>query len=1127
MLYRNLLLILILSILILPLQALKELVIKPGEAHSNAIYTDFPNCAVVVIETDISSLEFKSNMGAIVSTKRNPSRNNYVIYIKPEKQIISINGVGIRSADLPQFRAPKAKEVFYYQIFASDIASGKGDLIIASVPEGAKIVINNIADPDLTPKTYTSIPSGEHTIRLSKDNYRDSTFVWTVKPNQLNKVTINLIPAYGDLEITSKPPNARVSIDGKVYPPTPVSLKGYEDGITTGKHHLKLSANRYKEHSQDIFVKPGQNKYDITLEPEFGELIVNVEPAEARARIWLDNNDLGEAPISRLGSNQGLAPGTYTLKIVPQNRDYDEIQESITISTKKETRVDKYLKSNTASLRIDSGQKPFSVQLNGSLNRELSAGQQIPLKAGTYKLRIEYEGTDKAEYNPHSLDISLSASENKVITAVFPSKRVAFSIQSDRPAVNIELFSTASKQRVLQDQIGVTAKSFSLLPGTYYLIATKARYLSHERIITVSAGTAFQIDLLPERAVISLENKISLPQIGGLKVEKKGSRQYEITWHKASGVSGYIIDRKPENGDWQMGVITLHPDLNLWIDDTDINKPEYRIYSYRGAEISLPSELPGKKTPPKEEKKTEKITTHTPPQESSNIKEPKKGFFSPGLSKTPQESSNNEKPKPNKNDPQQKSTDAELSRSAERKLSEKEIPDQSKTKSQINTSQTKPSEPTPTSKTAIVVPDQIVPGMIFVEGGIFRMGSDEGGEDEVPVRSVFVESFHIGKYEVTQKEWESLMGSNPSQFKDSMRPVESINWYQAIVYCNKLSLKDGLQICYTLPDGSDPSAAKKIPHTHSKIWNDMRCDWTASGYRLPTEAEWEYAAKGGKSSQDYPYSGAEEIGNVAWYSGNSNKKTQIVGSKKPNELGIYDMTGNVSEWCWDWYSSSYYTQNDNENPRGTPTGYNRSNRGGTWKSAPWGSRMFKRRSDATISTMKVLGLRIARNANAQSGHATKQNPASPETSQTQKNVIKDASPSPQQLQSPPEKTSLASDPSNQVQPSSTRLPSLKKIDSIPYPAIIRQQGITGSVVLQVLLDASAKVTEVKVIRSLQSGKGGADELAMKAAKEAIYEGGMRNGINIESSIILEASFILSGRGSTTVKTLNAYLGQSN
>jgi formylglycine-generating enzyme required for sulfatase activity len=187
------------------------------------------------------------------------------------------------------------------------------------------------------------------------------------------------------------------------------------------------------------------------------------------------------------------------------------------------------------------------------------------------------------------------------------------------------------------------------------------------------------------------------------------------------------------------------------------------------------------------------------------------------------------------------------------------------------------------------------PTMVFVEGGTFQMGSSSGESDEKPVHLVTLSSFKIGKYEVTQEQWKAVMGSNPSFFSGCDNcPVESVSWNDVQEFIRKLNAQTG------------------------------------KDYRLPTEAEWEFAAKGGKQSRGYTYSGSNDLGSVAWYDDhNGENKTHPVGSKQGNELEIYDMTGNVWEWCSDWHGP--YSSYNETNPTGASSGQYRVLRGGSWR----------------------------------------------------------------------------------------------------------------------------------------------------------------------------------------------------
>ena len=231
----------------------------------------------------------------------------------------------------------------------------------------------------------------------------------------------------------------------------------------------------------------------------------------------------------------------------------------------------------------------------------------------------------------------------------------------------------------------------------------------------------------------------------------------------------------------------------------------------------------------------------------------------------------------------------------------------------------------------------------------------EGGSCTLNGQNVTLSSFWISPYEVTQEEFESVMTGNkngiepnPSSFTSNpadgevqeRRPVERVSWYDAIVYCNLLSMKEGLTPCYTIKSFTDPADWGTSPtSTDAKDyddWKSVTCNFDADGYRLPTEAEWEYAARGGQvgiadGSWNNTYSGSNTPENVAWYSGNSDRKTHEVGKKQANALGIYDMSGNGYEWCWDWYgSSSSDYPSGTEDPAGPDTGSYRVVRGGCW-----------------------------------------------------------------------------------------------------------------------------------------------------------------------------------------------------
>jgi sulfatase modifying factor 1 len=250
--------------------------------------------------------------------------------------------------------------------------------------------------------------------------------------------------------------------------------------------------------------------------------------------------------------------------------------------------------------------------------------------------------------------------------------------------------------------------------------------------------------------------------------------------------------------------------------------------------------------------------------------------------------------------------------------------------------------------------------MIYVEGGTFTMADLAGSSgDAISTHPVTISSFYMGKYEVTQQLWQDVMGSNPSFFSGDNLPVEQINWYECIEFCNALSQAAGLKPVYMI-DKENQDGFNTNPEDVFK-WT-VSADWTADGYRLPTNAEWEYAARGGKNHSPYQYSGSDSMDDVGWYFENSGDHTHPVGMKKPNILGLYDMTGNVSEWCWNWYAESL-TGDARTDPRGNVSGDSRVLRGSCYNiNAGKYSRIDCCDGDYPQNGKRIYGLRVVRAA---------------------------------------------------------------------------------------------------------------------------------------------------------------------
>jgi len=237
--------------------------------------------------------------------------------------------------------------------------------------------------------------------------------------------------------------------------------------------------------------------------------------------------------------------------------------------------------------------------------------------------------------------------------------------------------------------------------------------------------------------------------------------------------------------------------------------------------------------------------------------------------------------------------------------------------------------------------------MVLIPAGELRMGSSRGKEDESPVHTVRLDAFWMDRHEVTQAEYEKLGFPDPSRFKGPDLPVEMMTWTKAAICANARSRAEGLQPCY------DEDTAE--------------CNFAASGYRLPTEAEWEYACRAGTDTE-YGFGGdPRRLSEHAWYEANASKKTHPVGKKAPNRWGLHDTHGNVAEWCNDVYDKAYYGKSPAENPRGPAEGKQYVVRGGAWSSSAEACRSAARAgenpgfADACLAP-DTLGFRLVRKA---------------------------------------------------------------------------------------------------------------------------------------------------------------------
>ncbi|WP_294429453.1 SUMF1/EgtB/PvdO family nonheme iron enzyme [uncultured Treponema sp.] len=240
-----------------------------------------------------------------------------------------------------------------------------------------------------------------------------------------------------------------------------------------------------------------------------------------------------------------------------------------------------------------------------------------------------------------------------------------------------------------------------------------------------------------------------------------------------------------------------------------------------------------------------------------------------------------------------------------------------------------------------------VPKMIAIEGGEFLMG---GAASNCVVN---LTSFFLSETPVTQRQYFHITGQNPSKLQGEDKPVEMVNWCEAVIFCNILSARKNLTPCYSIGTITDLRAFDST----SPVWKRISCNFLANGFRLPTEAEWEFAARGGKNCDPFSFAGNSDIDKVAWYGENSNINSHTVGTKAPNSLGLFDMCGNVTEWCWDYFENDFPTKSQ-LNPHGPQIGNMHVKRGGSWLDDAPQCTVFYRSASAPAGKSSSLGFRI-------------------------------------------------------------------------------------------------------------------------------------------------------------------------
>lgn len=551
---------LLLFLMLLPIllfAQLKEFEIRELASPAGiALVMDHPDCAQIIVHSQIKDLRFESNMAGIKEQRYNAREDKYLLFITTQRQIITVKASGYIENQLSSAFSLAAKERKYFTISekqGSSSVSNKGSFLLDTIPSGAEISIDGLPGfRERTPYRFTDYMAMTYNLNLKLKGYDDMSYQMQIKANQQESVTLALKANFAELVIVSTPV-ATLYLNDVAKGNTPINFQGATSGLSPGEYKISLRQNKYFNEEETIVLKAGESiQKSYSLRPNFTEMIITSSPSGSM--VYLGNRALGSTPLNLMGPENGVSPGKHRIRVVPNDANYNTYDIEFELKPGKLHSQKCEHVDMRRWLKLNINQKPSRVFLDGKRNLDLEQGRDVQIVSASSSLRVIYTGADKEHYPPYEEQIKLFPGEKLIREIKFSSFKAKVNLVSDFENISLRL--TDANNKTLYK--GKADASLQLFPGKYTVKAQRKYFQPLDMQLSVNSEAEQFFELNPRfksGKPASKRNEMLLSSalfaaFGSVAVVSKLKADDYYEDYKSAGVSSVAADLRDKTKTW-------------------------------------------------------------------------------------------------------------------------------------------------------------------------------------------------------------------------------------------------------------------------------------------------------------------------------------------------------------------------------------------------------------------------------------------------------------------------------------------------------------------------------------------------------------------------------------------------